>query len=248
MLVKKMEGLLSMVPGYVKLYRQLIDWEWYKDVNTKTLFLHCLIKANYEEKKWKGITIPEGSFITSSLHLAEELHLTRAQIRRAIYNLQTTNEIATKTTNKATIITVLNWAKYQELETTKTTNKKTIKSNETQPSNNQQTTTTKEVKKERINKEDLKEGGNTSRPSLEDIRIFCIQNGYTMDPEKFFNYQESKSWKVGTAPMKDWEAAVRNWEKREKEFIQERALKPNGNGSKKPEVKIDWLNQYVETQ
>ena len=86
------------------------------------------------------------------------------------------------------------------------------------------------------------------KPSLEEISSYCIQNGYTMDPEKFFNYQESKGWKVGTAPMKDWQSAVDNWEIREKEFVKERVSKPNGKVSNKPDVKIDWLDQYNQTQ
>lgn len=31
------------------------------------------------------------------------------------------------------------------------------------------------------------------------------------DPDYFVDYYESKGWKVGKAPMKDWKATVRNW-------------------------------------
>lgn len=31
------------------------------------------------------------------------------------------------------------------------------------------------------------------------------------DPDHFVDYYESKGWKVGKAPMKDWKATVRNW-------------------------------------
>lgn len=236
-----------MVPGYVKLHRQLIDWEWYQDANTMRLFIHCLIKANYEEKKWKGITIEAGSFATSSMTLADELHLTRAQIRRSIYNLQSTQEIATKTTNKITIIKVLNWAKYQETETTKTTSKKATKEPATQPTNSQQTTTTKEIKNKRIKEVIPIKGVSQPTPTLEQVITFCKENKFLMDPEKFFNYQKSKGWKVGTAPMKDWQAACRNWEKREQQYIEERknAGLPKGQ---KPDVSIDWLENYIEQQ
>ena len=55
------------------------------------------------------------------------------------------------------------------------------------------------------------------KPSLDDIRAYCISRSNQVDPEQFFNFYESKGWVVGKTPMKDWRAAVRTWEKREKE-------------------------------
>ena len=52
------------------------------------------------------------------------------------------------------------------------------------------------------------------RPSLEDVRAYCIERGNTVDPATFVDFYESKGWKVGNAPMKDWKAAVRTWEQR----------------------------------
>ena len=40
--------------SWIKIYRSMLDWEWYSDNNTKSLFIHCLIKANYEEKSGKA--------------------------------------------------------------------------------------------------------------------------------------------------------------------------------------------------
>jgi hypothetical protein len=58
------------------------------------------------------------------------------------------------------------------------------------------------------------------KPSLDDIRAYCISRANNVDPEQFFNFYESKGWMVGKSPMKDWRAAVRTWEKREKEVPQ----------------------------
>lgn len=99
--------------GYIKLHRRILNWEWYDDIITKSVFLHCLLKANHTEKKWRGITIPRGSFITSYAKLAEELKLSKKQIRTAIEKLKTTGELAHKTTNKYSIITVINYSLYQ---------------------------------------------------------------------------------------------------------------------------------------
>lgn len=50
---------------FVKIYRQIIKWGWYRDIPVKVLFLHCLFMANYQEAKWYGVTVGRGSFITS---------------------------------------------------------------------------------------------------------------------------------------------------------------------------------------
>lgn len=58
------------------------------------------------------------------------------------------------------------------------------------------------------------------KPSLDDIRAYCISRANNVDPEQFFNFYESKGWTIGKSPMRDWRAAVRTWEKREKETPQ----------------------------
>jgi len=50
--------------GFVKLYRSMLKWEWYDDINVKVLFLHLLLKANYEDKRWRGIEIKKGEIVT----------------------------------------------------------------------------------------------------------------------------------------------------------------------------------------
>ncbi len=99
--------------GYIKAFRTFLNWEWYTTPNTMRVFFHCLLRANYQESNWKGIKIPLGSFVTSIAKLAFELDLTPEQVKYAIHNLKLTNEITTNSTNKNTIINVVNWAKYQ---------------------------------------------------------------------------------------------------------------------------------------
>lgn len=51
------------------------------------------------------------------------------------------------------------------------------------------------------------------KPTLDEIKVYCIERGNKVDPERFHAYYESNGWKVGKNPMKDWKAAVRNWER-----------------------------------
>ena len=52
------------------------------------------------------------------------------------------------------------------------------------------------------------------KPSVEEIDSYCKDRNNSVDAEQFFDFYESKGWKVGGTPMKDWKAAVRTWEKR----------------------------------
>ena len=65
-----------------------------------------------------------------------------------------------------------------------------------------------------------RESSRFQKPSIDEIRQYCISRNNRVDPEQFFNFYESKGWTIGKSPMKDWRAAVRTWEKREKEVPQ----------------------------
>ena len=56
-----------------------------------------------------------------------------------------------------------------------------------------------------------------SPPSLEEVTAFCKERNNNIDPEQFIAFYESKGWKIGKNPMKDWKAAIITWEKRRKE-------------------------------
>lgn len=55
------------------------------------------------------------------------------------------------------------------------------------------------------------------RPTIEEIRTYCQERGNKIGPEKFFDFYESKGWVVGKSSMKDWKAAIRTWEQKQKE-------------------------------
>ena len=59
-----------------------------------------------------------------------------------------------------------------------------------------------------------KKGSGFKKPSLEEIRSYCISRGNKVDPEQFYDFYESNGWMVGKSHMKNWMAAVRTWEKR----------------------------------
>ena len=52
-------------------------------------------------------------------------------------------------------------------------------------------------------------------PAVEDVESYCRERGNTVDAQRFVDFYASKGWKVGNAGMKDWHAAVRNWERQD---------------------------------
>lgn len=121
--------------GFITLHRKLLDWEWYNDTNTKILFIHCLLKANWEEKKWKGILIERGTFITSFQCLSEETNLSVKQVRLCISKLESTKEIVKKGTNKYTLLTIVKYDEYQCVENERA-NKRQTKDKQRATTNN----------------------------------------------------------------------------------------------------------------
>lgn len=144
--------------GFIKLHRRMVEWEWYTDVPTKTLFLHLLLMANYEDAKWRGKTVKRGQRITSIRKLAEETGLSVKQVRTALDKLERTGEVAREGANSYTLITIENYAKYQDKREDKGTQEGTPqgkqKANEGQTKGNKQEI--KKNKKENIIKNEKK--------------------------------------------------------------------------------------------
>lgn len=108
---------MNEIKGYIKLYRSLLDWEWYSDNNTFRLWLYCLLKANYSDTKWRGIDIERGSFVTSMNKLSLGTGLSVQQVRTSLQKLLSTDEVTHKPHSKYSIITINNYEQYQENNT-----------------------------------------------------------------------------------------------------------------------------------
>jgi biotin operon repressor len=51
------------------------------------------------------------------------------------------------------------------------------------------------------------------KPTLEEIKQYCLERHNDVDPNQFYDFYESKGWLVGKVKMKNWQAAVRTWER-----------------------------------
>lgn len=82
------------------------------------------------------------------------------------------------------------------------------------------------------------------KPTLEEIKQYCIERGNKVDAQHFFDYYESNGWRVGKNSMKNWQAAVRTWERSE-------YRKPNSKKNSKEDainVVKELMEEYANEQ
>lgn len=161
-----------MREGYIKLYRGIIDWEWFSDPPTRDVFIYLLLNASHNRYKSRGITYERGQVPFGRKQLAERLGFSEQQVRTAIKRLKSTNEISIESTNLGSVATIVNYDKYQG-ETNVINQQKSIELIEIQPAVNQQLTTTKNEKNEKKIDIDYKtlEGKPQLEKAFQDSRL-----------------------------------------------------------------------------
>ena len=130
--------------GFIVLQRKILSWDWYKDSNTKAVFLHLLLTANYEPGEWRGVKIKAGQRITSISKLSNELDLSFKEIRTALKHLQKTGEVACESTSQYTVITIKNYERYQKAASATASNSASSKASKGQARGNKGTIITKQ--------------------------------------------------------------------------------------------------------
>jgi hypothetical protein len=225
--------------GYIKLFRQIVNWEWYNDSQTLHLFLHLILKANHQENSWQGQTIQRGQLITGRLKLSKETGISQRSIRTCLRRLKATNEITTKTTSRFSLITIVNYEYYQS-DTNKATNKTTNKQSNERPTIDQQSTTNKNDKNDKNDKDNICTPVFI-KPSPQEVNEYTKSIGFILDAEYFIDYYETRGWIVGKNKMKDWKAAIRNWKKNNFNHGGNNAT----NQQSKPRGSIDY-KKYAE--
>lgn len=129
--------------GWIKLHRNLLNWEWFSEPKTLAIFVYFLLSARHNEGSWRGINLKAGELITSRESISNATGLSVQEVRTAMGKLAMTGEITTKATTKYTIVTINNYESYQSAEpdnqpTEKPTRKQTSNKETTneQPTNN----------------------------------------------------------------------------------------------------------------
>jgi len=194
--------------GFVKIYRSLLNWEWYGDINTKTVFLHLLLTANYEPKKWRGEVINPGERVISLQGLSQETKLSIQKVRTAISHLKSTGEITQRKAAGAAILTVKNYARFQET-TRDITSKDHVDSMLSTCYQHQNNNNVR-------NKERNKKVKEVVLPTFEQIFDFVKREHLNVDAVKFFEHYQKNEWTTREGkPVTDWQALLRRWSSKE---------------------------------
>ena len=220
--------------GYIKLYRKMKKWGWYKDQNTKDIFLHLLIEACYEPCFYRDTALEVGQVAMTVKEISEETGISVQSVRTSLNRLKSTNEITIQTSSKFSIITLLNYADYQGSN-----------NDSNKPLTNHQQTTNKPPYSKDI--KEVKEVKNIDRakrfcpPTLDEVKAYCLERNNTVDAEKFFDYYTANGWVQGKGkPIKDWKACVRTWERG--------FSAPKQEPKEKPSFDIEKLEKEMQTK
>lgn len=219
-----------MNAGFILLYRQITEWEWYQNPNTFRVFLHILLKANFTDGRFEGREIKRGQLVTSLPKLSVQTKLTIQQVRTALKHLISTGEITDEGTSQYRIITVVKYDEYQ-----KDNRQDNSQSTDEQQTNNRQSTD--EQQQYNNNNNGIRGKGNNEKgndnirplkrfipPTVEEVEAYCDERGsYWIDAQHFIDYYEARGWMLTKSrKMVDWKAAVRTWEKNERDRQRER--------------------------
>lgn len=151
--------------GYIKVWRKLEDSGIIGNAEVCQMLLYLMLKASRKARKYSAGTqileLQPGQFVTGRKQLAAALNSTEQRIRTALKFLEKHEIINQQPTNKFTIISLINWNKYQDDEQA-SNQQSNQQSTSIQPAANQQLTTKQEVKKLRRVKTQEEPNGSSS--------------------------------------------------------------------------------------
>ena len=103
--------------GYVKLWRKSLDAGWIRNHTLWAFWTWCLMKATHKEFDaivgLQAVHLEPGQFIFGRKKASREIGLSEQEIRTIIAFLKNSGNLTIKSTNKYSVITIINWHRYQ---------------------------------------------------------------------------------------------------------------------------------------
>lgn len=104
-----------MTTGFIVLDRKILDWRYHDSPTAFAIWIHILLMANWKDGYFLGEMIPRGSLATSYAHLADDIGVDPKTLRKWLDRFESAGMIERKSTNRFTIIKVLNYSTFQDL-------------------------------------------------------------------------------------------------------------------------------------
>lgn len=166
--------------GKIFIDRKILNWEWYQDLNTKSLFIHLMLTANWKPSRFMGVEIQRGERAASIRTLSEETGISERSVRTALNHLKSTGELTIKRHSKFSVVTLINYSRYQ------TADKQAV---------NQVTSERQATDNNRINikKKEVKKYNNTLGQNEAENNLF--NSFWEAYPKKVAKQAAEKAWK-----------------------------------------------------
>lgn len=216
--------------GWIKISRQITEDGLYFDGKFDRMhaWIDLLLIATAQVAKnvrVRGIEVElqPGDIAIAENNLADRWGWSRNTVRKFLQCLEVDNKIVLRKSQIINIISVVNWQKYQQVEQQNEQQiEQQIEQQNEQQEEKERTKEKEEIKKEEniLSIDNIEKKERTSYfvvPKIEDIKAYINRQNYSFDAESFYDFYESKGWMVGKNKMKDWKAAVRNWQRMDKE-------------------------------
>lgn len=134
---------------WIKLYRSLLDWCWFKDANTLQVFIYLLLKATIKDIGVYDITLKRGEVAASISTISVDTGLSVRNVRTAINHLKSTGEVTSRICPKFSVFTVVKYDQYQMVPTSEVTSDR--QATDKRPTRQRQATDNTKRKQEKKN-------------------------------------------------------------------------------------------------
>jgi len=223
-----------MADGWIKLYRKLsTSPAWASGTNEQKLFMIALLleaahTPHYIMVGQERVLLKPGQVYASLQGLSnlQGVLLTRQSTRTALKNLENLNFLTREVTSRGQLITIVKWGFYQYSEDEANTDTNTPLTHLVEKPNHVSNTNNKNgirmYKNDKNNIKGVHTPATFSPPTIQDAKEYIEKKGFSVDPEAFVSYYESQHWrKANGQPLTDWQAAIRYWERRDRERKEE---------------------------
>ena len=196
--------------GYILLHRDILDHWVFQDPVTFKFFTYCLLKANFEDRTFvfnnRQIELKRGQLIFGRKAFSNRLDISEKILRRVVQNLVKDDILGQQTSTQYTVLTIKKYDDYQI-------------------GANVGPTKVQRRAKQGPHINTLKELNtlDKAKPTLDQVKEFCLQENLSIDAEYYFNSQEAVGWvNKNGQKVKSWKASIKTWNRNEIKWHGER--------------------------